>query len=313
MAIPVVAWRLLSRFCHLTMPARDPWQRVSAVVVAHDSAAVIVDCLEALAPAARVLVIDNASRDDTATIVARTLPTATLVRNARNLGFGNGCNQALARVETEFALVINPDAVLSAGALEALIAAADRYPEAAMLGPAVTTPGGRVEFGRRPVLADPRAGPDGLPAPDGDCCIDYIAGAVMLLRMSVLARTGAFDPEIFLYCEDDDLCHRLRAVGCSLVVVPSAHARHASGGSSSPSPELERIKSWHGAWSRAYVEGKYRGRGAARRFALGRLARYGAKAVGYAVTGQAAKRRRDAARFAGTLAYLRGRSAVDTS
>jgi GT2 family glycosyltransferase len=295
------------------MTTQNPWQRVSAVVVTHDSAAVIAGCLNALAPAARVLVVDNASRDDTAAIAADTLATATLLRNPRNLGFGNGCNQGLARVETEFALVINPDAVLHPDAMAALVAAADRYPEAAMLGPAVTTPDGCVEFGRRPVLADPRLGPDGLPPPDGDCCIDYVGGAVMLLRMSALARTGAFDPAIFLYCEDDDLCHRLRAAGYTLVVVPAARARHVGGASTSPSRDLDWMKSWHGAWSRAYVEGKYRGPGAARRFALARLLRYGAKALGYAAVGRAAKRRRDAARFAGTLAYLRGRPAADMS
>jgi GT2 family glycosyltransferase len=293
------------------MSARDPWQRLSVIVVAHDSAGVIAPCLTALAPAARVFVVDNASRDDTVAVAARTLATATVIRNPRNLGFGPACNQALALVETDFALVVNPDAVLGPGAVEALIAAADRYPEAALLGPRVATPDGRVEFGRRPVLADRRRGPDGLPAPAGDCCIDYVAGAVMLLRMAALALTGAFDPAIMLYCEDDDLCYRLRAAGYSLVVVPAATALHASGGSSPPSPALDRFRNWQHAWSRAYVEGKHRGRAAARRLALRHLLRYGTKAIGYALTLRGAKRRRDAARFAGTLAYLRGRPATD--
>jgi len=295
------------------MPDCDPWPRLSAVVVAHDSAAVIADCLSALTRAARVIIVDNASLDETADAVARTLPPASLIRNRANVGFGRACNQALAQIATEFVLIVNPDAVIEPGAVEELVAAADRYPRAAMIGPRITTPAGTVEFGRRPVLADRHEGPDGLPPPDGDCCIDYVAGAVMLLRMSAIAETGGFDPAIFLYCEDDDLCLRLRRAGWSLIVAPSASARHISGGSSPASPALDRLRFWHLAWSRAYMEGKHRGAAAGRRFGLIRLALYGLKAVLYAMTFQTAKRRRDGARFAGTLAYLRGEPALATT
>lgn len=292
--------------------AADPWRRVSVVTVTHHSAAVIESCLRSVAAAAAILVVDNASSDATLDLVRRTVPAARIIANRRGVGFGNGANQGLAEVRTEFALLINPDAVLRPGALAELLAAADRYPDAAMLAPRVFHPDGHLEFIHnvslleRPAYAARRDDP----APAGDLCAGYLSGAVNLVRMSALRPQGGYDPRIFLYYEDDDLCIRLRRAGGSLLLVAAAEAEHIGGGSIRRGWDKVWEKFWHMSWSRLYIEQKYRGRSAMLRTALPNLARYAGKTLGNLAILNRTKLVRDAARFSGTLAYLLGLSAT---
>jgi GT2 family glycosyltransferase len=94
--------------------------------------------------------------------------------------------------------------------------------------------------------------------PDGDLCADSVAGTAVLLRMDILRQVGFFDPRIFMFYEDDDLCLRVRASGFATVVVADAWVVHA-GGVSSLSAGLDWTRPWHATWSRLYLETKYRG------------------------------------------------------
>jgi GT2 family glycosyltransferase len=274
--------------------------------VTHHSAAVIAACLQSIRPAARIVVVDNASDDDTCAIVARAAPQAELLRNAVGVGFGNAANQALARVETEFALLANPDSILRDDAVATLVAAADAYPEAALVAPALMNADGSPEPSHdaalfvRPTYANRKR----TDTPDGTCCADYVSAAVVLVRMAALRPVGGFDRHIFLYYEDDDLCLRLRAAGHSLLLVPDARVDHVGGGSVRPGPHYYWEKFFNMAWSRLYIEEKYRGRGSSHGAAWAQLLRYGPKALGYALLFNRTKAWRDAARFCGTAAYL---------
>ena len=289
-----------------TLPVDSPWRRTSVVAVTHHSAGVIGDCLGPLLDAAEIIIVDNASADDTREIVRRTAPRVRLTHNRTGLGFGNGANIGLGQVTGEFALLINPDAVLRPGTLEALIAAADRYPEAAMLAPGIVDPAGRhvtshdVGILRRTLMSRHRDDPQ----PEGDLCAEYLSGAVMLLRMSALKQVGFFDPAIFLYYEDDDLCLRLRRAGWSLVLVPGAIAAHIGGGSIGSGLDRVWEKFWNIAWSRLHIEEKYAGSKAMRRIAWPNLGRYALKVLGYALGFRTEKLVRDTARLCGTAAYL---------
>jgi len=290
-------------------PTDDNWQRVSAVTVTHHSAAVIGACLRSVAPAGQIIVVDNASADQTRDIVRREAPTATLIENAVGLGFGNGCNCGIRVAGREFLLMINPDAELEPGALDALVAAADRYPKAGIIGPTILNPDGTVEpshddglFERRPRGAE-------VP-PEGDLCAAYLSGAVLLVRKTALDEVGGFDPAIFLYYEDDDLCYRFRAKGWSLVRIAAARVRHVGGGSIGSGWDRLWEKFWHMSWSRLYIEEKYHGRAAMRRIAWPNVVRFAAKSLGYLIVLNRRKLWRDLARFCGTAAYLLGRPAL---
>ena len=289
----------------------DPWQRITAVAVAYRSADVIGACLESVAQAKAVVVVDNASDDGSVAAARAALPSTIVVSNPVNQGFGRANNRGAALAETEFVLFINPDAVLEAGALEALIAAADRYPDAAMLAPAILTPSGeRIATHNVGLFDQNRMGGKARVLPDGDVCADFLSGALMLVRTGAFRSVGGFDANIFLYYEDDDLCLRLRRSGFALVQVPAAAARHLGGQSSPPTPDVVHRKFWHMAWSRLYLEAKHQGVHAARATALRNTLSYGVKIAAHAIARHRDKMLRDKARLAGTLSYLRGRTAL---
>ncbi len=286
----------------------DPWKRVSAVVVTHDSAAVIEACLKSIARANQVIVVDNASHDGTLDLVAAASPQAVILKTDENVGFGAGANEGVKHASGEFALLINPDATLEDAAIAKLVAAADRYPDAAILAPLLLDPNGFVHRSHNESLFTreemPRRRIDRVP--EGDICAGFLSGALMLLRKRAFDAVGGFDPEIFLYYEDDDLCLRLRQAGWSLVLVAEAQARHVGGASAPWSLESHWQGSWHMGWSRLYLERKHRGGKAMRKIALRALPRHAGKIIVNLVRFDRRKLVRDLARFCGTLGYLLG-------
>ncbi|MCH7799019.1 MAG: glycosyltransferase family 2 protein [Planctomycetes bacterium] len=282
--------------------------RVAVVIVTHHSAAVIGACLDSVRDVDQLIVVDNASDDETRQIVAQKAPAAEVLHNAVGVGYGNGANQGLARVACEFALMVNPDSVLRPDAIAELLAAAERYPEAAMFGPTLLKPSGEVELSHDVSLFERRryGKRDGESPPVGDCSAASLSGAVVLLRMAALKQVGFFDSNLFLYYDDDDMCMRLGAAGYGLVLAPAAVAEHRGAGSVRPSPGYYWEKFWHMAWSRLYMEEKYHGPAAMRRMALGNGLRYAAKTIAHTVTLNRHKAWRDAARTSGAIAYLAG-------
>lgn len=210
---------------------------VTAVIVTYNSGRILAECLPALGPDVPVMVVDNASTDDTLAVVARLAPQARILRNDRNLGFGRANNRALEEVTTPFALLLNPDCVITPAAITRLLAAAADYPEAAILAPKLYDAPGKLGLCYRPNYFAPQ--PRELLEPAGDLCSEFLTGAAMLLRMDALRTIGFFDPWFFLYLEDDDLCLRVRKAGHSLVLVNDAHVLHKVRQSSAPSLQLD--------------------------------------------------------------------------
>ena len=131
----------------------------------------------------------------------------------------------------------------------------------------------------------------------------------MFFPLAAFRAIGGFEPDIFLYYEDDDICMRMRQAGRTLVHVHAARLEHGSGQSSAPSAAVSRGKEWHMAWSRQHMLRKYRGpRAAACQGGL-LMAELAAR---LALRWGDPRRGKWSARLAGTLAALRGRSATAT-
>ena len=281
--------------------------RVCVVSVAYNSAAALRGMLGSLPPGLAVIVVDNASRDDSAAVAEAA--GARVIRNTANLGFGAGCNIGMAAAETEFVLLANPDTRLEAAAIARLVAAADAFPDAAILAPTLCDERGErvrswdVEQLHRRKLSRKR---DAEPWPEGPLCAEFLSGACMLLRASDGLR---FDEDFFLFYEDDAICAAARAKGRALVLVPDAVVHHAGGDSSAPSQALSAFKARHLAWSRLHYMVLMRGSAAARREAWARVWHHAGKAFGHALTLRYDKLRADMAGLRGTLAWLRGKRA----
>jgi len=239
------------------MPRLDA-DNVTVVMVAYNSAHCLPGLSAGLQTMHKIIVVDNASDDDLQTQLLLTLPQASLLRNARNLGFGTANNRALAQVKTPYALLLNPDCLPTKDFLDGLLQAAGEFPDVAIIAPHLIRRNGTPEVSYRwPATHWDSRGPKA----DGPCCVGFVCGAVMLLNMDVMKRVGYFDETFFLYYEDEDLCQRVFLAGQQIVVVPNVEITHLSRGSvKGPNPlKSEFIRGYHHAQSKLVFERKYFG------------------------------------------------------
>jgi GT2 family glycosyltransferase len=226
---------------------------LSVVIVSFNSAATLPACLRSLRdhgpmPPHDVVVVDNASQDDTAGMLARDWPSVTLLRQDANLGFAAANNRGIRATRGERLLLLNPDAAVTPHAVEELMTALDRDPTVGIAGPRIVDPDGRAELSFGPHISPwaeagqklrLRALERGWPVvgqwverrtqrPQHP---DWVSGACWLARRTVLETAGLFDERFFLYTEDVDLCARVRSAGHRIAFVPSSVVRHTRGAS----------------------------------------------------------------------------------
>ena len=239
------------------MNSGPAYQEVTPVLVTYCSAKILPWSLPAVQHCAQLIVIDNNSNDDTVDVAHALVPHVQVIQAERNLGFGRANNLALQAVKTPYALLINPDAQVQDGAIEALWSAAQRHPQAAILAPVIfDSPGvvgasfhdGTEKCARLPPIV-----------PDGDLCVNFVSGAAMLLNLQQIKTIGFFDPWYFLYGEDDDLCIRIRRAGLAIMVIPQAQVEHHTRESSVPSLRTTFRRAYCMTLSKFYITRKYQG------------------------------------------------------
>lgn len=208
---------------------------VTLVVLNWNGRSLLPDCLHALqAFPAHIVVVDNASSDDSVALVRQQFPQVELLLSSQNLGFAGGNNLALRRVQTEFVGLVNPDVILQADWLEKILAPMLADPTMGIAGCKLFYPGQErlLQYAGgyiTPPLAMP--GHYGLREPDTgqhDLLRDvgYVIGAACLVRRTALAQAGLLDEGYFLYYEDVDWCAAFRQAGYRVVYVPEAVGIH---------------------------------------------------------------------------------------
>ncbi len=213
-----------------------------------------------------VWVVDNASSDGSAVMVAAEFPMVHLCANTENLGFSKANNQAIAQTDSRYVFLLNSDAAIHAGALETLVAYADSHAEAGILGPKVLNPDGTLQYSCRrfPSLGAGffrntylgRLFPHNKFARDylmtdfdhdSGKAVDWVSGCAMLIRRETINKIGALDERFYMYCEDVDICQRVWDAGEEVVYVPEAVVTHAIGRSSDKNAD-RMIREFHRSW-----------------------------------------------------------------
>jgi N-acetylglucosaminyl-diphospho-decaprenol L-rhamnosyltransferase len=231
-------------------------QGVDVIVVSYNSADHLRACVEPLAgiPGVHVTVVDSASSDGCLATVAD-LPVET-VPLTENRGFGYACNVGWRQTGSPYVLFLNPDATIDRASLERLVAVAEDAPAVGAVAPRIVEPDGSLDYSLRrfPRLRSTYAQALFLHrlaplAPWSDELVrdpgayerpgrpEWASGACLLVRRTALERLDGLDEGFFLYCEDLDLCRRLRDLGLELRFEPEAVAIH-EGGASAPRAAL---------------------------------------------------------------------------
>ena len=229
--------------------------RLTIVIVSWNVRHHLADCLRSLHASganrwATVVVVDNASTDESADMIDRDFPWVTLVRSTQNLGFTRANNLAIRSARTPHVLLLNPDTVVPAGALEALVGAMDADSTLGVVGPRLVGLDGAIQFegaASQPTawnaLCDlamlsrvfPRSRVFsrrtlGWWDHRDDRDVPGIAGAAMLLRRTALDQVGLLDETMFCV-EDMDLCRRMTTAGWRVRYIGTTAITHVGGGS----------------------------------------------------------------------------------
>ena len=221
--------------------------RTCTLIVSYNGAPWLRRCLDSLRASAcpgHVMVVDNASTDDTLRIVEAEYPEVERVRLASNLGFGGGNNVGIARAIAaghEYIFLLNQDAYVTPDALGAMTRFMDSHPAFGVVSPLHCSPT-PASVDRKTLVAYLQKH---APAYLSDACLGTVQphyamrginAAAWFVRSSVFQRVGGFDPLFFMYGEDDDLINRFADHGVGFALLPSAVIVHLRESVVSPTP-----------------------------------------------------------------------------
>ena len=220
---------------------------LSVIIVNYNTRAMTVDCLDSVFANTRgvdfeVIVVDNASTDDSVEVLSRD-NRITLVCSDENLGFGKANNLGYSRSKGRNILLLNSDTIVRNNALKMMSDALDAAdPRVGCLGAIMFGPDGKTptsSFCRFPSIRStlrffasyylrisekPYA-----PSPEGD--VDYITGADLMIRRSLVEDEGLFDPHFFMYFEESEMQLRYARAGYRRVVIQGPDIVHLEGAS----------------------------------------------------------------------------------
>jgi len=232
--------------------------KVSVIVLSYNSADYMSGCLESLQKLAlgetqlEIVVVDNASSDDSVSLVKSKFPALTLITNTQNLGYAEGNNVGIRYAiskTSNFVWIVNPDVQVEKNSLSALLEAATDYRQAGVfgskiyfapgfefhkdrytsdqIGKVIWYAGGNMDWGN---LIATHRGVDQVDEGqfNENLETDFVTGASMFIRSRVFETVGLIDSRYFLYYEENDFCQRVKAAGWQLMYIPESLAWHAN-------------------------------------------------------------------------------------
>jgi N-acetylglucosaminyl-diphospho-decaprenol L-rhamnosyltransferase len=205
---------------------------------------VVQDCQAFASDQVEIIVIDNASTDDSVQTVRDQFPHVRLIESGANLGFARANNQALRAGAGRYVLLLNPDTVVKPGAFKSLVDFMDQHAEAGAAGAHILNPDETLQLSCYPAptlsremwrllhldkflpYGEYRMGEWDTRTPRQ---VDAVLGACLIVRRAALDQTGLFDESYFIYSEEIDLCYRIRRQGWRIFWVPQADVIHYGG------------------------------------------------------------------------------------
>jgi len=223
---------------------------VSIVILNYKSRGLVAQCIKTIQMypsecSREIIVVDNASRDGLGEVLAAKHPDVRFIASPQNGGYAAGNNQGIGAASGRYVLIMNPDITIRPGSIDAMVKFMDSNPEVGVCGPKLLKPNGQVDEScfrfhrwvtpiyRRTPLGKLPAGRretgrytmndfDRLQTRD----VDWLLGAVLMVRREALAEVGKFDEKYFLYFEDTDWCRRFWQANYRVVYFTGATMVH---------------------------------------------------------------------------------------
>lgn len=227
-------------------------KKLSIVILNHNTEGLLKQCLKSIPQGPQIIVVDNASTDDSVAMVKKEFPHVEIIRSAENIGYTRGNNLARGRAGGEYVLFLNSDTKMFPDTLPTMLALMESDPKIGIATPNVLLPNGQPYYGSH----------RGFPTPWNSLTyftglaklfpkskffagytatylplttvheIDACSGTFLLIRRSILDQIDWFDETYFAYGEDLQMCYDAKQLGYKVVFNPNAELIHYWGASS---------------------------------------------------------------------------------
>ena len=203
----------------------------------------IYSCLDSIKQDIKILIVENSNNKNFKDTIERKYSNVVCELTGENLGYAKGNNFGLSKVDTKYALILNPDTVIEKNTLDNFFQSATKYKDFSIIAPAI-----QEEKSNKKKI-------------DKVTEVDNVKGFAMFLNLIQFKDIGFFDENFFIYFEEIDLCKRLKAFNKKIYLDPNIIINHLGGSSHNVSInfEMELSRNWHWMWSTFYYHKKYKG------------------------------------------------------
>jgi GT2 family glycosyltransferase len=231
-------------------------KKITFVIVSYRSIDIIENCIISINKNIKIIVIDNSNDIKLKNYLEEKYSNVEFFISNSNLGYGKANNFGIAKIKTQYAFILNPDAYLDQNTLQELsnlenFLKEDFY----IIAPSLNDYNNDlIEYSNKDFSQ-----------------VDIVKGFAMLLNLKKINFKEIFDEKIFLFLEEIDLCKRIKNIGGKIYISKKSTVYHLGKKSSENNLSVELCRNWHWMWSLYYYNKKHFGRFAAYKATIYRL------------------------------------------
>jgi GT2 family glycosyltransferase len=222
-------------------------ENITFVIVSFRSGHIIEKCIKSINPNIKIIIVENSENVHIKNYLENKFSNVKVIIAKENLGYGRGNNLGISKVNTQYAFILNPDAILEDNCLiELYKAQLTLRDDFAILAPNILNNYGffldKNNSFQKEIME-----------------VDYVKGFAMLINLKKITFERIFDENFFLFLEEIDLCKRIKNYGEKIFVVENSKVQHFAKQSSIKSLNIELCRNWHWMWSLFYYNHKHFG------------------------------------------------------
>jgi len=239
-------------------------QDITIIIITYKSAHIVSEALRNIVGQGfRIIIVDNGSDDNLQEHLQQKYPNSgiELIILKNNCGFGKANNFALQMVETEYAFLLNPDAIINIQSINNLMEESVKDRNIALAGPFPISKPQPSQDEIDEEIAIYKKSFKVLHEDNKIIQTDFMCGGYLLLKMEIFKKIGFFDEHLFLYGEDYEISKRSIDKGYKNILVKNSRVFHYEQSSTKTKNWLEKdrmlfFRNWHMGWGKAYLERK---------------------------------------------------------
>ena len=219
---------------------------LTVIITSFHSGDKIFSCIESIEKSIKIIVIENSNDEKLKEEIHSKYQNVECILSKENLGYGAGNNLGLSKVETSYALIVNPDVTLNNDTVNKFFLSISNLEDFGIIAPISLNE----KYNNFNINEDKEIKE-----------VDNVKGFAMFLNMKTLKQINFFDDNFFLYFEEIDLCKRLKKNNSKIFIDPTIKVSHLGGKSHNPQIEkpMELSRNWHWMWSTFYFHKKHYG------------------------------------------------------